>query len=192
MSMASNVTGFNSSNSLVQCYGCGRLTWSHIARTKGVNGEACKDCAREWYAENDHNDNGRHTYSSERDCQICHPETREARLVKVAAHNAEIQIKAESYAADRKQQAAAKAAEQAAKDAATKFCKAADCDNGTDGKPGKASKTSDYCSICRPYNPHTATKLSRSDREMFARRGWNTDACGTCGKDADYALHTSA
>jgi hypothetical protein len=200
--MNSNVTGFNSSNGLVQCVGCGRLTWEHIARTEGVNGEACKDCAREWEAENDHYDNGaQHPYSRTIDCPICHPETREARRAKVDARNAELRIKAESYSADRKLKADAKAAAQAAKDAATKFCVAPGCDTGSNGKPGRASKTSDYCTFCRPYNKHDykrgGARLERAVAHIAVqyRRFPEIapgDLCDTCGNPADDALHASA
>lgn len=174
-------TSFNSSNTLVQCFGCGRLTWSEYARTKGVNGEACAECAQEWEQENEHSDYGNHPYTDGKACPVCHPEHRESRRARVDAHNAKLQIKADAYAADRKAKADAKAAAAAAKEATIKRC--ADC------KEGRASSTSDFCSICRPYNPHTTTKLSKQQREHFSRQGWNVEACGTCGKDKEDSLH---
>lgn len=189
-----STTKFGADNrGTIACMHCGRLTWEQYSRTKGVNGETCGDCAVEFEAENEHLDyNGQHTFSREHEaaCPICHPERREARMAKVAAHNAKLQINVENRTREAREKANRKTETQAAKDAATKFCKAPGCDYGSDGRAGRASKTSDYCTICRPYNPHAATKLSKDDREMFARRDWNTDACGTCGKAKTDEIHT--
>ena len=171
-----NVTGFNSSNTLIQCIDCGRLTWGFKAQTEGVNGEACADCARVGEQENEHNDYGTHQFTNGAACPICHPARTVARRAKVAAHNATIQIKAESYAADK---AAAKAA-KAAKAASIKRC--ADC------KDGRASSTSDFCSVCRPYHPHAATKLPKRDREYFAAMGMDITVCA-CGLPITDKLH---
>ena len=181
-----STTKFGADNrGTVACHHCHKLTWDKYARTLGVNGETCGDCANEFMAENEHNDYGNHdTYgiAFESICPICHPERRESRMAKVEAHNAKLSIKVEERTRDARIKAERKAAEKAAKEASIKRC--ADC------KDGRASSTSDYCSVCRPYNPHTATKLSKSDRENFARRGWNLEACGTCGKDKSDGLHS--
>lgn len=174
-------TRFGANNrGLVACSHCHRLTWANYAEMRGVNGDTCGDCANEFMAENEHNDYGNHdTYGIDFEpvCPICHPERRERRMAKVAEHNAQLQIKVRT----RQEQADAKAAAAAAKAAAIKRC--ADCGEG------RASATSDYCSICRPYHPHAATRLAKADREMFARRGWSLDSCGTCGKSRDDSMH---
>jgi hypothetical protein len=184
-------TGFSKSNHLVQCYGCGRLTWSRYAETKGVNGEACEDCANEWQAENEHNDYGEHRATDTRVCPICHPERHEARLARVAAHNAKIQIKAEAYNASLQARQAAKAENEAAKAAAKKNCQGTHgifrngVEVGREACDGRASKTSDYCSICRPYYPHKAVKFTG---RVFGNADPAT-LCGLCGGNKSDKIH---
>lgn len=54
---------------------------------------------------------------------------------------------------------------------------------------GRASKTSAYCSICRPYHPHATTRLDSSQRKLFERQGWDTTACGMCGQASSEDIH---
>jgi len=86
----------------------------------------------------------------------------------------------------------AKAAREAAKLAERKNCAGTDwndrpCD-------GRASKTSDFCSVCRPHHPHAFTNMKADDRAFVQRNrdlfGPALDPsqklCGLCGEfDSD-------
>jgi hypothetical protein len=67
--------------------------------------------------------------------------------------------------------------------AVTEKVACADCGDG------RASKTSAYCSICRPYHPHTLTKADAATRAIWATNDRPTNLCGTCGYAADHDLH---
>jgi hypothetical protein len=49
------------------------------------------------------------------------------------------------------------------------------------------SSTSEYCSVCRPYHPHTFVKMSKAIREQCESiceangREFNPNTCGLCG-----------
>jgi hypothetical protein len=193
-----HTTKFDSDNrGTIACVHCGRLTWDKYSRTRGVNGETCGECAEEFSLENEHSDYSGHPNGAAngdpRNGPTCHPERREARLVKVAKHNETLRIKLDNRTRQARECANVKAAAKAAKEATIKRCAAADCTYGSDGGRGRASKSSDYCSICRPYNPHSVTSMSSATRAFVERQGRDASKlCGTCGLDKGDALHIAA
>jgi hypothetical protein len=125
-----HTTKFDSDNrGTIACVHCGRLTWDKYSRTRGVNGETCGECAEEFSLENEHSDYSGHPNGAAngdpRNCPTCHPERREARLVKVAKHNETLRIKLDNRTRQARERANVKAAAKAAKEATIKRCAAA-------------------------------------------------------------------
>lgn len=187
-----SATKFGSDNrGTIACFHCGKLTWEQYSRTKGVNGETCGDCAAEFEQENEHNDYGRHEWTDGKHCPICHPERQAARMAKVREHNAKLQINLENRTREARERANRKAEEKAAKEASIKRCAGSHSifkngvEIGREACDSRASKTSDYCSICRPYHPHKAVKFTG---RVFGDADPAT-LCGLCGGSKSDQIH---
>ena len=158
------------------CEFCGVLSWAS-RQDETANRAMCLGCYDSAGYENEHTD-GYHADRREPHCPICNPAYETRRLEQAAKRVAQYQATHLSQ----EQKRAEKAAAAAAKAASVKRCQGLDhrdrpCD-------GRASKTSDYCSVCRPYHPHPFARPTKEQRTYLPET-----ACGCCGAEADKEIH---
>jgi hypothetical protein len=171
------------------CEFCGVRSWAD--RQDSQTGRLCSGCFDSAGYENEHLD-GYHADQAETQCPTCNPAFEARRLAKCAERVAGYQ----TTALKESERQAAKAAKEAAKQASIKHCAGSDWN----GRPcdGRASKTSDYCSTCRPYHPHTFTRAPQRDidwvngqNRLFGRPEI-VSMCGSCGNEKTDPIHEEA
>jgi len=161
------------------CTSCGVLSWAS-RQDETANQMLCTGCYDAAGYENEHQDSQGDHYGAgyTRECPTCNPKGEERRLARCAARVAQYQathLSQEAKLAEKRAAAAAKAA-------SIKHCAGTDySDRPCDGR---ASKTSDYCSICRPYHPHPFARPTKDQRTYLP-----ADACGICGATQDQEIH---
>jgi len=165
------------------CQFCGKLSWAS-RQDETANRAMCQGCFDAAGYENQHSDtNGEHYGNIETLCPICFPDREARRLAKAAATVAGYQ----QAAAKRAEKAVAREQAAAAKQADKKICRGTFLDRPCDQR---ASKTSDFCSTCRPYHPHTAINMAKTDAEFLTRQGKDAKSlCGLCGNPKAHSLH---
>jgi hypothetical protein len=185
------ITGFGLSNRGTKaCEFCGVLSWAS-RQDETANSACCTACFDAAGYENEHQD-GYHADRVEPLCPTCDPARETRRLARAAARVASY----EPAAARRAEKAIAREAVKVARAAAIKHCSStrniyrAGQVIATEPCDGRASKTSPYCSTCRPYHPHTATRFSAADAAFLATHGRDaSQACGLCGLANSDQIH---